>query len=53
MLCHLGATRHMYLFKFKGTQLTLPVLSSHMWFVFIILDNIELFSLLKVLWDNT
>lgn len=53
MLYRLRATRHMYLFKFKGTRLTLPVLNSHTWFVFIILDNIELLSLLSVLWNIT
>lgn len=52
MRYHVGATRHMYLFKFKGTRLTLPALSNHMWFVFIILDNTELLSWLKVLWDS-
>lgn len=52
MLYHVGATRHMYLLEFKGTGLTLPALSSHLWFVFIILDHIECLSLLKVLWDS-
>lgn len=48
MLYHVGATRHMYLLEFKGTGLTLPALSGHLWFAFIISDNIECLSLLKV-----